>query len=297
MIFRYIARRCVFYGGVPPTLTKLHVKGSIFIREDVYIKDTGLSGKSFKICDPNPPNDSLKDKVVLVFGPNADSSARIVDSIRICDNEDCFYQLARRGATIIGIDYRGYGNSAPISRFKISENTVYKDAEDMYNYVRTEMKVAPENIITFGYSMGAAAASHVLEYASKKNEKLCGVVLASPINNLSSAASAFTFSALGKVTSFLCGSKLNTEKNLSNVKDKAVPIFICSGGNNDVLSLKSTRLDQKCKELGFKNITVNIGKDNCEHGNLYGMFDSEKTGSKSSYTDFIENLGKQKKDS
>ena len=259
---RYISRICVFHGSESHVLSKKRLFGSSFIKEEIDIKEKGLKGITAKLYYPKEY--SLKGKVVLVFSGNSDSSVRMVDSSLCFNNSDnVIFQLANKGATIVGIDYRGYGNSAPISRFKISEDTVYKDGENMYDHVVNKMGIDPRNVITYSHSMGASVASHVLEYASSKGQTPCGAI-------------------------FFCGSELNTEKNLSKVKNKKVPIFMCSGDVNDVLSLKSTKLDQKCKEMGFKDVTVNIEK--CGHNDVDRMFSSSNGGLSKSFTSFIEKL-------
>ncbi|MDR1057864.1 MAG: lysophospholipase [Coxiellaceae bacterium] len=65
-----------------------------------------------------------------------------------------FQEMYKRGFSVLGYDYRGYG----LSEGKPSEVNTYLDIDVAYDYLVKDLHVAPENIISFGHSVGAAVA-------------------------------------------------------------------------------------------------------------------------------------------
>lgn len=89
--------------------------------------------------------------------------------------------LVESGFNVLIIDYRGYGKSGG----RPSERVLYSDGEAAYRYLLEERGVAPERLVIFGRSLGAAVA---IELASRKP---CGALI---------AESAFTSTvAMGKL--------------------------------------------------------------------------------------------------
>jgi fermentation-respiration switch protein FrsA (DUF1100 family) len=62
-----------------------------------------------------------------------------------------FYMM---GLSSFGYDYHGYGTS----QGEPSEAAAYQDIDAAYDYVTGELKVPPESIILYGYSMGSGPA-------------------------------------------------------------------------------------------------------------------------------------------
>lgn len=284
LTMRYAANSFIFWGSKAECGDSKDNDGykSDFIRVGC------LSGRTFEL--KNPESRELEGKCVLVFSPNAGSAAGMVRDAYFVPECGCaLYQLMKRGAKLVGIDYRGYGNSDSISRLRISESTVYADGENMYNYVTKELGYSSENVILFAHSIGGAVASHVAAYASGKGQSLGGIIFASPINNLYSAAQAFTksrvWAAVARVASM---SELNTVSNLSKVGNKNTPVFICSGDDQDVLSINKTNLASDIEKIGFNDVTKYVAPE-CNHNDLTRMFGLEKRDDieHSKYIEFI----------
>jgi len=83
---------------------------------------------------------------LLFFHGNAGNISHRLDSLRI------FNQL---GMTVLIFDYRGYG----LSEGKPSEAGTQQDALAAWRYLTETRGVAPEDIVLFGRSMGAALAA------------------------------------------------------------------------------------------------------------------------------------------
>jgi len=84
-------------------------------------------------------------RVILFFHGNAGNISHRLESIRI------FHDL---GLSVFIIDYRGYGRSGG----SISEKGTYLDARAAYRHLTGEMRIAPEDVVFFGRSLGASVA-------------------------------------------------------------------------------------------------------------------------------------------
>jgi uncharacterized protein len=83
---------------------------------------------------------------LIFFHGNAGNVSHRLDSIRT------FHDL---GLSVLIIDYRGYG----ASEGRPSEEGTYRDAEAAWRHVTEARGVAPERIVLFGRSLGAAVAA------------------------------------------------------------------------------------------------------------------------------------------
>ena len=70
-------------------------------------------------------------------------------------------QLKTIGFSIFAYDYRGYGTSEG----KPSEQNAYKDIDTAYNYLTQDLKILPQQIIVFGFSVGGGS---VIDLAARK---------------------------------------------------------------------------------------------------------------------------------
>ncbi len=91
------------------------------------------------------PHDSPRATLLFLHGNGGNISHRL-DSLAI------FNAL---GLAVLIIDYRGYGQSEGTT----SERGTYLDAEAAWNYLINEKKLAVNDIIVFGRSMGGAVAT------------------------------------------------------------------------------------------------------------------------------------------
>jgi uncharacterized protein len=66
--------------------------------------------------------------------------------------------LARRGLSVLSLDYRGYGHS----QGRPSEQGTYADARAAYRYLVNRPEVSPEDLVVFGYSLGGAVAVNLV---------------------------------------------------------------------------------------------------------------------------------------
>ena len=242
------------------------------------------------VHSPAPEKDT--GKVVLFFSGSGAPSAKFVNTV--------LQEYLDMGATVVSMDYRGFGKSETLDRkgkkkgTPLSENSIYQDGQEMLNYVMKEMNVKPENIILHGYSMGGAVASKVaadFAQTQQKNaletgrnvKKLGGVVLHSPMATMYEAAYEETIE--GKERTFgnrfhagfmagggkMFGGAYNTRSHMRRLRkfDPDMPVHYTSGDYNagDQLALDVTNID-KDKQAHFKNSSSNYGDFDHEGRNL-----------------------------
>jgi len=83
--------------------------------------------------------------VVLFFHGNAGN---------LSDRADLVLRLARLGADVVIVDYRGYGRSEG----RPSERGLYRDADAAWRFLTEDRGVAPSRIVVLGRSLGGAVA-------------------------------------------------------------------------------------------------------------------------------------------
>ncbi len=86
--------------------------------------------------------------VILFFHGNAGN---------LSDRAGFVLDLARLGAEVLIVDYRGYGRSEG----RPSEQGLYRDAEAAWRFLTVEKSVSPDCIVILGKSLGGAAAVHL----------------------------------------------------------------------------------------------------------------------------------------
>ena len=193
------------------------------IQKKITIGNGRLRG--YKYTDKCANGTELSGKYVIFYsGRGSSNTFQILEVAQ-------YY--AQKGATVIGVDYEGFGKSGKeISAGKIRQENIYKDAVCTYNYVKENLSVSPSNIIIHGYSLGGPVAAHVAAEASQRGEKVGGLILQSSMKNTPNAAklavadSGFGIRLLGTLGSFLFADQFDCEKELKklykynpNIKD------------------------------------------------------------------------------
>lgn len=116
--------------------------------------------------------------VLLFFHGNAGNISHRMESVEI------FHRL---GMSVLIVDYRGYGASSG----KPSEAGTYLDAEASWQYLIDKRGVAPEDIVIFGRSLGAAIGAHLARAVATAPGAL---IVESPMTNAPDMAqSAYPF--------------------------------------------------------------------------------------------------------
>ncbi|XP_052107015.1 lysophosphatidylserine lipase ABHD12-like isoform X2 [Mytilus californianus] len=79
---------------------------------------------------------------------------------------------------VIAIDYRGFGDSSGTP----TEEGVLEDTYKAYRWIRDRSDKVP--LYIWGHSLGSAISTNLLKHLNKKGERVDGLILESPFNNL-----------------------------------------------------------------------------------------------------------------
>ncbi|MEM7762070.1 MAG: alpha/beta fold hydrolase [Cyanobacteria bacterium P01_A01_bin.40] len=147
LLLRYGQTRLIF---VPDSEIKSTPQEYSLDYQDVWIDldQDRIHGWWIPSQQPNSP-------ALLYFHGNASNNGDLTEIAAI------FHQL---GASLLLIDYRGYGKSSPIFP---NEARVYEDAEAAWQYLTTELKIEPQQAFVYGHSLGGAIA---IELATRHPE-------------------------------------------------------------------------------------------------------------------------------
>ena len=129
--------------------------------------------------------------------------------------------IAELGYNVLSYDYPGYGESTGDP----TEEKVYEFSEKTYDYLTQKQKVAPENIILWGYSLGTAAA---VDLATKR--QINSLILIAPLTSLYDMAPKIFWLPLQQYL-FLWNSFDSIHKS-SNVR---VPTLVIHGDNDSIV--------------------------------------------------------------
>lgn len=155
-------------------------------------------------------------------------------------------------ASVLLIDYRGYGKS---SRVFPNETRVYQDAEAAWQYLTQLQKIKPQQIFIYGHSLGGAIA---IELASKHPD-VAGLITEG------------TFTSVKDLASLLPGLKmfplswLITQRfdSITRIKSLQTPILILHGaGDRTIPPLMAKKLYAAAPEPKYLTIFPEAGHNN-----------------------------------
>ncbi len=136
-------------------------------------------------------------------------------------------ELHRLGLSVFIFDYRGYGRSSGTP----SEEGLYRDALAAYAYLIETRHIAPDRLVLFGRSLGAAVAGDV---ASRK--PAAGLILESPFPSVGAVARAHYF---GLPVDWLLGAEFNLLERLRKI---TIPVLVVHGDRDEVVPIQLGRL-------------------------------------------------------
>jgi fermentation-respiration switch protein FrsA (DUF1100 family) len=225
---RYIESHAIFFPMKEMELNPRYI-GLAF--EDVYLN----SEDNIRLNGWFIPAENARRTILFLHG-NAGNLSHRLEKITI---------LNKLGVNIFIIDYRGYGRS----QGKPDEAGIYLDARAAYDYLLKERKVAPEQIILYGESLGNAV---VIDLAAEK--KVGGVIIESGFSRGRDVVkSVYWF-----VPNFFFS---NAFDSLSKIKKVSGPKLFIHSRNDEIVPL---RLAQKLYAAadGPKEFVEIIGSHN-----------------------------------
>jgi fermentation-respiration switch protein FrsA (DUF1100 family) len=124
-------------------------------------------------------------------------------------------------ANVLAVEYRGYGKSEG----KPGEKDFYRDANSAYQYLLEKRGIRPENIISFGQSLGTATATNLASEV-----KVGGLVLEAPFPSIAAMAHR-QFSYLPGVELLVYG-QMDTKGKIGRVK---APVLIVQCSQDPII--------------------------------------------------------------
>jgi len=122
----------------------------------------------------------------------------------------------RHGYSVVIYDYSGYG----LSRGEASEQQVYNDVEAVYTYLIDNEKLKPEQIISYGHSLGTAIAA---ELAFR--HPVTGLVLESPFTTAFRVKTIYPLLPFDRFSSIDKIDKVNAPVFITHSRDDPVVPF------------------------------------------------------------------------
>ncbi len=150
------------------------------------------------------PNPAAKYTIIYSHGNGED----IGDDMFILD------EFRKAGFAVLAYDYRGYGTSTGAP----TERGAYEDAHAAYDYLTQTLHVEPARIISYGHSLGAAAA---IELASTR-----------PVAALIADAPFVSAFRVMTHVQLLPWDRFNNASRIRRVK---CPVLVIQGKNDEVI--------------------------------------------------------------
>ncbi len=126
---------------------------------------------------------------------------------------------------MVAVEYPGYG----IYKGTPNESKILEDAEAVYDYFVTNLKVDPQDVIIFGRSIGSGPSSYL---ASKKN--IGALVLMSAFTSIRSVVKDLA----GSWATYLIKERFD---NLNAISKVTCPTFIVHGQSDTLIPFNHSK--------------------------------------------------------
>ncbi|GMB10942.1 MAG: hypothetical protein NkDv07_0898 [Candidatus Improbicoccus devescovinae] len=254
-----VCAKTALYPGITCRKDPIYSNKKLIVSE---INIKGLRGATYK--KKHPEGEKFKGKYVIVFPGNYMLASEMIPSVE---------PFLSEGATIVAVDYPGYGSSKlRLPALRLNQKKIYEAGDNIFDYVNQTLGIPEQEMIIFGYSLGGAIASHVFAKSCQKEKAPHAVILASPLCGVNKVSIP--------IAEFVTGSELNTVKNfkdIEKIKDtskiislkRKTKIIILGGGRNDWLSDSVTGLSTKLKHDGWNpDIFISTALGHCDLTNM-----------------------------
>ena len=125
--------------------------------------------------------------------------------------------LQQHGFAVFAYDYHGYGTSEG----KPNEQNTYNDIDAAYNYLTTMLKIPPQKIIAYGYSIGSGPT---VDLAVR--QPVAGVILVAPFVSVFRVLTHYSILSFDKFENLKKITKLNAPILIMHgTKDRTVPFW------------------------------------------------------------------------
>jgi abhydrolase domain-containing protein 12 len=166
-----------------------------------------------------------------------------------------YKHLIKQGFYVLAIDYRGFGDSSPVS---LSEKTVVEDARAALGWISDKLGDKGK-IVVWGHSLGSAISTHTVaefDMETGGSSTVSGVILESPFNNMSQQIDSLSrlLTYVADIPQLLDRSDLlfDSEKWLPAIK---CPVLILHAEDDRIVPFTlGQKLEAAAREAGKNNI-------------------------------------------
>lgn len=179
------------------------------------------------------------DEIVMWHFPSAPASKRTIlffhgNGGNLGNCVDILEHVASYGFRVCAIDYRGYGASGDFDH-SVSETSILQDAMTSLQYICRQHKIAIENIIVYGFSLGSQPAL----YLASQYSNLAAVVIHNGFQNIWKVGCDLVgITSLCSPLNFYCPTLFNAEKY---VKSSLPAMLIVHSENDEVCSYQEAQ--------------------------------------------------------
>ncbi len=175
--------------------------------------------KSKKSSVPNSEN-STKNNIAVRYLKNPAATYTILyshgNAVDLGGLQQTLLKFFKHGYSVIMYDYSGYGLSGGVA----SEQQTYNDVQAVYSYLLTQQNLNPEQIISYGHSLGAAIAA---DLAFKK--PVAALVLESPFATAFRVKTKYSLVPFDKFSTIDKINKINTPLFITHSQDDVIINF------------------------------------------------------------------------
>jgi pimeloyl-ACP methyl ester carboxylesterase len=192
----------------------------------------------------NIPTSNNNEKVNALYFKNPHTEKHIVychgNAGNIYHNIHMIHRLGKY-ASVILFDYRGFGKSDGTP----SEDNIYNDIQSVWNYLVSEKKISPKNIILYGTSLGCAPTSWLASQLCRNKNHHHKSPLAIIMESGFSSLKHVTLDWYPKFLAYLQSQQFNNMAHVKEIKNK-IPVIVAHGEEDEIVNIKHMHKLKKC---------------------------------------------------
>lgn len=191
-----------------------------------------------------------KDVIINMIYYHNPSNKHVVlfahgNSGHLYGRNDIFRFLQNLGSVVM-FDYRGYGKSIGSP----SENGIYEDIKEVWNYVLNNFDVKPSDIILYGESLGCVPVTWLAKYLIKKKKEVPKLII---LQSGFSSLKDIVKDLYPKIVTCFLHSNLN---NIENIKSINIPIIVAHSEDDEFIKITHAKKLMKCSNnIHFHKLT------------------------------------------